>query len=157
MNKYLNRNYINSEVDPILSNLIGDVKKILQNQEHDSLNEGIKPLFSALSVKGDVNIELICTFSRTLCELVVREVHLKYNIKISGDLLNSIEKLRNENILSPWICSYMHGIRILGNKSVHPSKQQPQYLPKSLENNDLLMALTGVKALIEFYNNNIKN
>jgi hypothetical protein len=156
MNQYLNRKYINHDSNPILNSLILDIKTILMNQEKGSLDEGVKPLFDALSVKDKINVELICTFSRTLCEIVVREIQLKHNIKFSGDLLNSIEKLRSENIIAPWISSYMHGIRILGNKSVHPMNQPPLYSPKSLDYNDLLISLTGIKAIIEFYNSNIK-
>lgn len=155
MNQFLNRSYIDSDANPILNALIIELKTILQGLEKGTLEEGVNPLFSALSVKENINIELICTFSRTLCELIVKEIHVKHKIKVSGDLLNSIEKLRNENILSPWICSYMHGLRILGNKSVHPHNQPPQYMPKTLDYNDLLIALTGAKALIEFYKSNI--
>jgi len=45
----------------------------------------------------------------------------------------------------------MHGIRILGNKSVHPNKVAPSYEPKILGENDLTNALTGIKAILDFY------
>jgi hypothetical protein len=157
MNKTLNRNYVDCDKNPILNSIIIEVKTMLHNQKKGVLEEGISPLYSALSVKENINVELICTFARTLCELIVKDIHIKNKIKVSGDLLSSIEKLRSENILSPWICSYMHGLRILGNKSVHPNTQVPLYSPKSLDYNDLLIALTGVKALVEFYNVNISN
>jgi hypothetical protein len=156
MNQTLNRSSISEKENPILNALLNETRDVLKQQPSGPLDEGIKPLKSALSITDNINVELICTFSRTLCELIVREVHKWNNLKLSHDLLSSIEKLRSEGLVSPWICSYMHGLRILGNKSVHPNRSIPAYLPAQLDYNDLLNALSGLKALIEFYNVNIR-
>ena len=151
MNKSLNRTFAKSGSNSILSALINELKVELSKYLNTELNEGATPLLSALSVKGDINIQLVCTFARTLCELIVKENLASREKKVSGDLLSSIEQLRNDGIASPWICSYMHGIRILGNKSVHPNKVAPSYEPKILGENDLTNALTGIKAILDFY------
>jgi len=151
MNESLNRTFAKSGSNSILSALINELKVELSKLLDTELNEGATPLLSALSVKGDINIQLVCTFARTLCELVVKETLGSRERKVSGDLLSSIERLRNDGIASPWICSYMHGIRILGNKSVHPNKSTPSYEPKILGENDLTNALTGIKAILDFY------
>ena len=151
MNESLNRTFANSGSNSILSALINELKVELSKLLDTELNEGATPLLSALSVKGDINIQLVCTFARTLCELVVKETLASRQRKVSGDLLSSIERLRNDGIASPWICSYMHGIRILGNKSVHPNKSTPSYEPKILGENDLTNALTGIKAILDFH------
>lgn len=151
MNKSLNRTFAKSCSNSILSALINELKVELSKLLDTELNEGATPLLSALTVKGDINIQLVCTFARTLCELVVKETLASREKKVSGDLLSSIERLRNDDIASPWICSYMHGIRILGNKSVHPNKATPSYEPKILGENDLTNALTGIKAILDFY------
>ena len=151
MNKSLNRTFAKSGSNSILSALIDELKVELSKFLDTELNEGATPLLSALSVKGDINIQLICTFARTLCELIVKETLASKEKQVSGDLLSSIERLRTDGIASPWICSYMHGIRILGNKSVHPNKATPSYEPKILGENDLTNALTGIKAILEFY------
>lgn len=151
MNKSLNRTFAKSGSNSILSALINELKVELSKLLDTELNEGATPLLSALSVRGDINIQLVCTFARTLCELVVKETLASREKKVSGDLLSSIERLRNDGIASPWICSYMHGIRILGNKSVHPNKATPSYEPKILGENDLTNALTGIKAILDFY------
>ena len=151
MNKSLNRTFAESGSNSILSALINELKIELSKFLDTELNEGATPLLSALSVKGAINIQLVCTFARTLCELIVKETLASREKKVSGDLLSSIERLRNDGIASPWICSYMHGIRILGNKSVHPNKVTPSYEPKILGENDLTNALTGIKAILDFY------
>lgn len=151
MNKSLNRTFAKSGSNTILSALINELKVELSKFLDTELNEGATPLLSALSVKGAINIQLVCTFARTLCELIVKETLDSRGKKVSGDLLSSIERLRIDGIASPWICSYMHGIRILGNKSVHPNNATPSYEPKILGENDLTNALTGIKAILDFY------
>ena len=49
----------------------------------------------------------------------------------------------------------MHGIRVLGNKSVHPPKKPPKYKPDKLELGDLASALMGIRSLLEFWRENI--
>lgn len=53
--------------------------------------------------------------------------------------MSSIERLRSEGFISPWISSYMLGIRVLGNKSVHPPRNIPKYKANNLELGDLLL------------------
>ena len=109
---------------------------------------------STLSVKGPLTIELVCTFSRTLCELIVRETVKKAGLKQSGDLLSSIERLRSSGVISPWISSYMHGVRVLGNKSVHPNKKTPKYKPERLDISDLSASLMAIRCLLDFWVHN---
>ena len=66
-----------------------------------------------------------------------------------------IERLRNDGVISPWISSYMQGIRIMGNKSVHPPKKTPKYKPLKLETGDLASTLMGIRLLLEFWEKNI--
>jgi hypothetical protein len=73
------------------------------------------------------------------------------NLNTSGDLLSCIERLRSEGIISPWVSSYMHGIRVLGNKSVHPAKTPPKYKPTDLDVFDLSSSLIAIRCLLEFW------
>lgn len=155
MNSLLNRTSIDPKSNPMIDALKMELVNKLEQNKAGMLKDGIVPLCSALSTKDGLNIELVCTFSRTLCELIVRDVSRKYNLKASGDLLSSIERLRTEGIISPWISSYMHGIRVLGNKSVHPPKNPPKFKPNKLEIGDLASALMGVRSLLEFWEQNL--
>lgn len=155
MNSVLGRSSIDPKSNPIVDTLKIDLVNLLEKHKSSSLSTGIVPLYSALSTKEGLNIELVCTFARTLCELIVNDVTKKHNIKESNDLLSSIERLRNDGVISPWISSYMHGIRIMGNKSVHPPKKTPKYKPLKLETGDLASTLMGIRILIEFWEKNI--
>jgi hypothetical protein len=155
MNSVLSRTSIDPKSNPMIDALKMELVNKLEQNKAGMLKDGIIPLCSALSTKDRLNIELVCTFSRTLCELIVRDVTRKYNLKASGDLLSSIERLRTEGIISPWISSYMHGIRVLGNKSVHPPKNPPKFKPNKLEIGDLASALMGVRSLLEFWEQNL--
>lgn len=153
MNQTLNRSSID-DTDPVLQELRSEIRDLLEDHKTGLLRDAIKPLIHALSSKEGLNIELVCTFSRTLCELIVREAGKKKSIKTSGDLLNSIENLRSSGCISPWIASYMHSVRIMGNKSVHPSKSPPKYIPSKLDESDLMSSLIAIKALLNFWQQN---
>ena len=154
MNQVLNRSLVDSQSDSIVYALKIELITSLDKHKKSNLSHAILPLLSALSSKDGVNIELVCTFSRTLCELIVTDITKYFKLKSSGDLLSSIERLRTEGVVSPWISSYMHGIRILGNKSVHPPKNKPKYYPANLSLSDLSSALIGVKSLLDFWESN---
>jgi len=156
MNSTLSRSSVDPKSNPMIDALKMELVNLLDRHKSGSLKDGVVPLYSALSTKDGLNIELVCTFSRTLCELIVRDVSRQHNLKASGDLLSSIERLRTEGVVSPWISSYMHGIRVLGNKSVHPPKKTPKYKPNKLEIGDLASALMGIRSLIEFWEENNK-
>jgi hypothetical protein len=155
MNSTLSRSSIDPKANPMIDALKMELVNLLDQHKTGSLKDGVAPLYSALSTKDGLNIDLVCTFSRTLCELIVRDVSKQHNLKASGDLLSSIERLRTEGVISPWISSYMHGIRVLGNKSVHPPKKPPKYKPDKLELGDLASALMGIRSLLEFWRENI--
>jgi hypothetical protein len=151
MNRALSRSSVDPSADPMLEALKLELLSVLDGHKEGVLKDGVNPLLSALSTKDGLNIELVCTFSRTLCELIVRDTCRRHSVKSSGDLLSSIERLRTEGIASPWVCSYMHGIRVLGNKSVHPPKSLPKFKPSKLEIRDLSAALIGIRSLLEFW------
>ena len=108
-------------------------------------------MVEALQVQGPLCIELICTFARALCELTAKQSLLALGGKPSGDLLSTIEKLRQSGAVAPWICSYMHGLRVLGNKSVHPAQSPPRFEPKRLELSDLVSALAATRCLLTWW------
>jgi hypothetical protein len=151
MDATLGRKNINTKDFEFVGILRQEIIGLLENVNNTSLQPATTPLRDALSNHNSLSIELICTFSRTLCELIVVELHKSANLKPSGDLLSNIERLRSEGIISPWISSYMHGIRILGNKSVHPAKSPPKYKPAELDVLDLTSSLIAVRCLLEFW------
>ncbi len=153
MNQVLGRSSAAAEGDPLIDALRAEVLALAGPHRDGVLEPGLKPFTETLKVQGPLCIELVCTFSRTLCEIIVRECLKTQGTKPSGDLLNSIEKLRQSGKVAPWVCSYMHGIRVLGNKSVHPATEPPRYVPSTLDGSDLVSSLAAVRCLLQFWGN----
>jgi hypothetical protein len=151
MNQALGRAFAGVDGDPVMVALQSEVLSLVRKHRDGVLRPALHPLLEALQVQGPLCIELVCTFSRTLCEVTVRECLKEAGKKTSGDLLSSIENLRKTGKVAPWVCSYMHGLRVLGNKSVHPAHKPPKYHPKTLGAADLVSALAAVRCLLTFW------
>jgi len=154
MNTTLGRSTV-GDGDPMISALRTEVLTLAARYKDGPLKPALGPLYEALNVQGDLCIELICTFSRTLCEVMVRECLKMRGQKSSGDLLNSIEKLRKTGMIAPWVSSYMHGLRVVGNKSVHPAHKPPKYLPAQLGSADLVTTMSAARCLLDFWDQHI--
>jgi hypothetical protein len=59
--------------DPMIPALRTEVLTLTSRYKDGPLKPALGPLYEVLNVQGDLCIELICTFSRTLCEVMVRE------------------------------------------------------------------------------------
>ena len=117
-----------------------------------ALRKAADPLSDTLQSPGGLTVELVCTFARVWAEQLVTYLLKEANVKPSGEFLRSIEKLRENGLVSPWIAGYMHTCRILGNKSVHPPKKPPAYTPSSLTSTDLVAVLSALHALALYAN-----
>lgn len=122
------------------------------SQLSPALRKAADPLSDTLQSPGGLTVELVCTFARVWAEQLVTYLLEEANVKPSGEFLRSIEKLRENGLVSPWIAGYMHTCRILGNKSVHPPKKPPAYAPSSLTSTDLVTVLSALHALALYAN-----
>ena len=155
MNRSLGRSTVGVDGDPMIAALRAEVLTLTARYKEGPLRPALGPLYEALDVQGALCIELICTFARTLCEVMVRECLVLQGQKPSGDLLNSIEKLRKTGTIAPWVSSYMHGLRVVGNKSVHPPHQPPKYMPQQLGAADLVTAMSACRCLLDYWDKHI--
>ena len=112
----------------------------------DDLKEGAAPLMGALDSEDGLTVEVVCTFARKWTEVLVHDILKKGS---GDDLCSAIEKLRQQKIVSPWMASYMHTCRVMGNKAVHDRKSQPEYYDK-LHGSDLIVVMSAVNALAKF-------
>ncbi len=130
--------------------IIKEVVHILSSLDKTGIDSAVKPLLEALQKKEHVCIENICVFGRTLCELMALALLKQHDLKVHPMLMNNIETLRQSKIIAPWICSYMHSLRIFGNETVH-MRETINYRPKGLDENDLIAALSAIKSLAAFW------
>lgn len=111
-----------------------------------TLKEGAGPLIGALDSEDGLTVEVVCTFARKWTEVLVHDFLQE---RSSGDLCSSIEKLRTSNAVAPWITSYMHTCRVMGNKAVHNRNTEPPYYDR-LHGSDLIVVMSAVHALAKF-------
>ncbi len=114
------------------------------------LRQAAEPLTDTLQSSEGLTVELVCTFARAWVEQLATHLLKEAGVKPSGEFLRSIEKLRENGLVSPWIAGYMHTCRIMGNKSVHPPKKPPAYAPDRLMSTDLVAVMSALHALAVF-------
>ena len=114
------------------------------------LRKAAEPLTDTLQSAEGLTVELVCTFARAWVEQLATHLLKEAGVKPSGEFLRSIEKLRENGLVSPWIAGYMHTCRIMGNKSVHPPKKPPAYAPDRLMSTDLVAVMSALHALAVF-------
>lgn len=114
------------------------------------LRKAAEPLTDTLQSSEGLTVELVCTFARAWVEQLATHLLKEAGVKPNGEFLRSIEKLRENGLVSPWIAGYMHTCRIMGNKSVHPPKKPPAYAPDRLMSADLVAVMAALHALVVF-------
>jgi len=148
MNSALGRASVNK--DHLIDEVCKDLNKLIDKHLDSSLKDALKPLKTYLHQSDEIGIESIFIQGRKLVELIVSDLAKKYNLKISGELMNNIEKFR-EIKLAPWILSYMHTLRVFGNEGVHVRLDGKTYTPNILSKSDLINGLTAIRALLLFW------
>ena len=150
LNSCLGRSMIAAGSNEVLAGMTHEVIIELEALPDSSINTALEPLRRALSARDKICVQSVCIFGRKMCELVCCQLLEKQSLKASNDLCSNIERLRESKIAAPWICSYMHSLRIFGNETVH-ERSEVKYLPRTLGQNDLLAALTAVRAVLAFW------
>ena len=80
---------------------------------------------------------------------MVGDLLRRHNVKPNRDLFDNIQALSKAGVISPWVASYMHGLRVLGNESVHSRDGELVFAPRAMGKADAAQALAAVRALLE--------
>ncbi|EED33602.1 hypothetical protein NOR53_1128 [gamma proteobacterium NOR5-3] len=115
-----------------------------------SLRTAAEPLMDTLISSEGLTVELVCAFARSWVEHMVMHLLQSNGLKPAGVLIGAIEQAREAELISPWIASYMHTCRIMGNKSVHPPNSPPAYPANRLLSADLVNVMAAMHALAVF-------
>jgi hypothetical protein len=150
MNVTLGRSLVAAGSNEVLKGMTREVIEQLPALTGGTLSPVVEPLLQALSTPDRICVQNVCVFGRKLCELMCADLLRRREYAVSGDLCSNIERLRENVIVAPWICAYMHSLRIFGNETVH-ERSAAKYVPKSLDHNDLVAALSAVKSLLAFW------
>lgn len=106
-------------------------------------------LKEALEAEEGLTVESICVFGRMWVECFVNEILKLNGHKPGGELFRNIEVIREQGLAAPWIVSYMHTCRVLGNRVVHPHHKKLMYYD-GLHGSDLVVVLSSILALAKF-------
>jgi len=148
MNSALGRSSVNK--DNLINEICKDLNGIIDRHMGSVLQDALKPLKSYLHQSDEIGIESIFIQGRKLVELMVSDLAKKKNLKIGGELMSNIEKLR-EIKMAPWLLSYMHTLRVFGNEGVHVRLDGKTYSPNTLSKSDLINGLTAIRALMLYW------
>jgi hypothetical protein len=152
LNAVLGRSIVTPGNNLVLEGITRELVNLLVRVIGGPLAGAANPLLQALERRDGICIENICVFGRKLCELLVSHVAGVHGLKTSPMLMNNIETLGQSKTVAPWICSYMHNLRIFGNETVH-SREEIRYVPGKLDQNDLIVALCSLRSLLGFWQN----
>lgn len=109
-----------------------------------------RDLHAFLCKPGAVAIQEYGRFGRMLAEVVSSSICHDLGLPAEKNAFANIERIHATKRVAPWINSYLHCLRILGNESVH-SADSLQRQPRALESHDLVVLFANLQRVIEFY------
>ncbi|PIJ61038.1 hypothetical protein [Mesotoga sp. H07.pep.5.3] len=155
--------YTIRERHSIRGDIVGDILSSLINQVTDqicslqnlrvsaSLKRTLNDLKQLLGYEP-VSIQSINSNSRIVIEYMAKDLINAFEIETPDDRLYTlIDSLRSK--LSPWVISYMHAIRLIGNSCSHSSNLKRGYVPENMEKSDLLAVLGALTNLLSLWIN----
>lgn len=150
MDRVLGRTYIGPGQDAVLDGLHKDVLGRLAGVSDGVLAGSAGSLRAELlRSDGQLAVHTVCTFGRKLAEEMAGAMLRARAMKVHREFNNNIEALQKAGVIAPWVASYMHGLRVLGNESVHERGVEVAYSPRMLGKTDLAHGLAAIRALLE--------
>lgn len=150
MDRALGRTLVGPGQDAVLDGLHKDVLRRLTSCASPAIASSVSALRNELQrADGQLAVHTICTFGRKRVEEMCGELLRRRGAKVHHELAKNVESLRESGVTAPWVASYMHGLRVLGNESVHERGAHVSYSPRTLGNADLVHALAAIRALLE--------
>jgi hypothetical protein len=88
--------------------------------------------------------------SRTIVEAISFELCDKFNLKVqSATLFSYVQRLEESKKISPWVTSYLHVIRQLGNEAAH-YKMSMERRPEKPMGRDLIVIHAALNRILSF-------
>ena len=153
MNKVLGRRLVEKAMNKVVRALSGELLAILSFSskfKDEKIFPFVEPIENSLRSEP-ICLQQTAAFARSLVELIVKKICFSRHIGKNSSLYGNIEKLRNNNIVAPWMISHFHSLRILGNETVH-FKEDVSYRPVALTDDDLIAVLVSLLRVASFWN-----
>jgi Domain of unknown function (DUF4145) len=145
----LGRNTVSAGEDLILKILRDEVIQLSLRVPDSALKSEVEDLRQQL--KADtLRIAPVVTLGRRIVERMCEEHYSINNKKRPFELWKAIEGLASFNI-SPWLRTYLHTLRVLGNEGVHVRDDQQPWIPNQLDRDDLVTGLSAIRTVLAYY------
>ena len=151
INEYLGRSNVLLPKDELIANLKSDICSLL-DKSYTSIPYLQKSLYQdmrRLLASDEVRSFEVGILARRYVESMVNSI--LPSDKPVHNLANGIDQIAQYNI-APWIRSYMHTLRLIGNESAHEKKKEGRRPPYVVED-DLVITLFCIHRLLVFWSN----
>jgi hypothetical protein len=128
---------------------VGFIKELLNSTQKPSFHNSLQMSLETLnSTSPSLAADLIQC--RTLAEAISYELCVKYELKVqSGNLIAYIQRIEESKKISPWLTSYLHVIRQLGNEAAH-YKNEVMRRPEKPVGKDLIVIHAALNRILSF-------
>ena len=156
MNQALGRTFASDEgyagaAAELRTRLAEQVDAVLACKPGGALGPVLGDLKQALSLgERDLSIQYLGMLGRQVAEAMAARLCQDLGLAAGDSIYGNIERLQKGTRISPWIKSYLHSLRTLGNESVHATEPDER-IPNSLAAGDLVIILGNLARVLDFY------
>jgi hypothetical protein len=125
------------------------IKDLIHSTQRQSLKNALQMSWETLnSASPSLAADLIQC--RTLVEAISHELCAKYDLNVqSANLFAYIQRIEESKKVSPWLTSYLHVIRQLGNEAAH-YKNEVIRRPEKPVGKDLIVIHAALNRILSF-------
>ena len=125
------------------------IKDLINSTQRQSLKNALQMSWETLnSASPSLAADLIQC--RTLVEAISAELCVKYDLNVqSANLFAYIQRIEESKKVSPWLTSYLHVIRQLGNEAAH-YKNEVLRRPEKPVGKDLIVIHAALNRILSF-------
>jgi hypothetical protein len=145
----LGRNTVSAGEDMILRMLRDEVIQLSLRARDTAIRSEVEDLRQQLEA-DTMRIAPVVTHGRRIVERLCEMHYAQNSKKRPFELWKAIEGLASFNI-APWLRTYLHTLRVLGNEGVHVRDDQQTWAPNQLGRDDLVTGLSAIRTVLAYY------
>lgn len=152
MDRQLGRTLVSAGKDAAVEQLAREVRSHASKHGDGPLKKALDPLCDQLARVDRIRVEQVATEGRKLAELMLAQMLERHGEKPHRELMKTIELATAKGLCAPWMASYFHTLRVMGNEGVHArAPDRLAFRPDRLGKVDLVGALAAIRAVLDFW------